>query len=73
MYPLSARLMRLDECHTITGLHKRRSWSIVIHGPYRRKWGFYTPSGFMEAHAYAATSRGRARNLHAEISTEGVQ
>lgn len=43
--PGSFRVMRLDECHRITELHKRHSWSIVIHGPARRRWGFYLPYG----------------------------
>jgi len=41
------RTMRLDEAHRITGLRGRRAVTLVIHGPQRRPWGFYTPGGFV--------------------------
>jgi len=60
---LSVRVMRLDECHTITELHRRVSWSLVIKGPRRRKWGFYLPSGYMPEAQYDATVRADRRDL----------
>jgi hypothetical protein len=40
----SVQRMRLDECHTITKLHGRRCWTLVIKGPRRRKWGSTCPT-----------------------------
>lgn len=44
---LTMRRLTKLECHRVTNLFKRHSWSIVIHGPRfnRRRWGFYLPSG----------------------------
>lgn len=71
-YPVERRrwswkTMRLDECHTITRLHRRRSWSLVIHGPTRRRWGFYLADGWMLWTRYDEQVRGR--DLVAEISS----
>lgn len=55
--PGSVRVMRLDECHTITSLARRRSWSLVVKGPRRRRWGFYTPDGFVGERDYGAERR----------------
>jgi hypothetical protein len=67
--PLSVRVMRLDEAHRIVRLHRRRSWSLVVHGPTRRGWGFYLPSGWMPWREYDATVRADRRDLWAEISS----
>lgn len=64
----SIRTMRLDEAHTITALHKRRSWSLVIHGPKRRPWGFYLPEGWVHWEIYDQTVRAERRDMWAEIS-----
>lgn len=64
--PLSARVMRLDECHTITRLHRRRCWTLVIGGPRRRKWGFYLPTGYVDEATYDATVRADRRDLWSE-------
>ena len=61
----SVRTMRLDECHTITRLLGKRSWSLVIKGPHRRMWGFYLPEGYLPADRYVATKAER-RNLRTE-------
>lgn len=61
--PFSIKVMRLDECHTITDLHRRRCWTLVIKGPRRRKWGFYLPSGYMGEAQYDATVRAERRDL----------
>lgn len=39
--PGSFKRVRLDEAHTITRLIGATSWSLVVHGPNVRKWGFY--------------------------------
>lgn len=63
------RMMRLDECHRITGLVGDRTvWTIVIHGPSRRKWGFYLPEGWMRWEEYDATVRAQRRDMGVEIS-----
>lgn len=59
----SARMMRLDECHTITRLHRRRCWTLVLKGPRRRSWGFYLPGGYMPEAQYDATVRAERRDL----------
>lgn len=63
----SVRSIRLDECHRIFGLHGR-TWTLVIHGPVRRKWGFYTPE-WVPWHVYEQTERGRARGLEVPVSS----
>lgn len=60
---LSVKTMRLDECHTITDLHRRRCWTLVIGGPRRRPWGFYLPSGWVSEPTYDATVRAERRDL----------
>lgn len=61
--PGSVRVMRLDECHTITELRRRRSWTLVVGGPRRRRWGFYLPDGWMPEAEYDATVRAERRDL----------
>lgn len=41
--PWRPRLLRLDEAHRITTLHRARVWTVCVHGPKRRPWGFYVP------------------------------
>jgi hypothetical protein len=65
-HPGSIKSMGLNEIHTITGLLKKNSWSLVIKGPYRRAWGFFTPDGFMVDKEYDATVRAGRRDLWAE-------
>lgn len=60
---LSAKSMRLDECHTITKLHGRTCWTLVIRGPRLRRWGFYLPDGYMVEAEYDATVRAERRDL----------
>jgi len=60
---LSVRRMRLDECHTITGLHRRRVWTLVIGGPRCRSWGFYLPTGYVSEKVYDETVRADRRDL----------
>lgn len=61
--PLRPKVMRLDECHRITKLHRRTVWTLVIKGPRRRSWGFYLPSGYMPEAEYDATVRAERRDL----------
>jgi hypothetical protein len=62
----SLRVMRLDECHRITDLDGPTCWTLVIHGPKRRHWGFYLPYGWMEWRTYERTVRAQRRDLHYE-------
>lgn len=43
----SLRSMRLDEIHRIVALQGKTSWSIIIHGPKKRPWGFFTDEGWV--------------------------
>lgn len=52
----SVRTMRLDECHRIIGLDRSPTWTIVIRGPIRRRWGFYEPTGWVH-HRNGLTKR----------------
>lgn len=62
----SVRVMRLDECHRITHLTGRTSWSLVITGPVRRRWGFFLPSGWISEPEYDETVRADRRDLWVE-------
>ena len=55
--PLRPRLFRLDECHQIVELRRRTCWTLVLIGPRRRRWGFYTASGWVDEATYKATRR----------------
>jgi hypothetical protein len=68
--PGSIQAMRLDECHTITELHGRCCWTLVIGGPRRRSWGFYLPGGWMVEALYDATVRAERRDLWSEQNAE---
>lgn len=57
------RLMRLDECHRITDLDRPVVWTLVVHGPKRRKWGFYLPAGWVDEHTYGRTVRAKRRDM----------
>lgn len=66
----SVRVMRLDECHTVTELTRSRSVSLVIRGPKRRDrdaerapWGFYLPWGWVDERTYDETVRAERRDL----------
>lgn len=62
----SARVMRLDECHRITRLDAPRVWTLVLHGPRRRSWGFYLADGYMGEQEYDETVRVERRDLVAD-------
>jgi hypothetical protein len=60
----SIRRLRLDECHRVTRLDADRTcWTIVLRGPRRRIWGFYTPDGFVDEDTYDRTVRMDRRDL----------
>lgn len=52
----SIRAMRLDEAHRVVDVADP-TWTLVIHAPERRLWGFYTPGGWVERHVYDAQVR----------------
>lgn len=79
-FPGSVRVMRLSECHRVTELLRRRSWSLVIKGPRRTDrddgsghnvWGFYLPDGFMPEDVYDETVRADRRDLWSDQAVEG--
>lgn len=67
--PWRPRVMRMDECHSITALQRRTSWSLVIGGPRRRVWGFYLPAGYMTEAEYDRTVRAERRDLWSDQNT----
>lgn len=48
----------LTQRHRITHLRRRSSWSLVIHGPHKRSWGFFTPDGYVDRQDYDESRRG---------------
>ena len=66
---LRPRLMRLDECHRIIQLDRPVVWTLVIHGPWRRLWGFYTPNGWIESSVYDKSVRAERRDLWNEVAS----
>jgi len=67
---LSLETTPLDFAHRITELRRRTSWSLVLHGPKRRTWGFYPPSGRLDWRVYDDTVRAERRDMWAEISND---
>lgn len=63
---LSIQATPLGRVHRIVELRRRKSWSLVIHGPKRREWGFYLPTGFVDWRTYDTTRR----DMWAEISPD---
>lgn len=63
------RKMRLDECHRIIAIWRNKPcWTLVIHGPVRRTWGFYLPDGeWMTEAEYYRTVRAERRDMHYEV------
>jgi len=68
--PFRPRVMRLDECHTITKLNKKRSVSLVISGPVKRTWGFYPEDGYVQHKEYEKSDRGLRRELFCDVNEE---
>lgn len=71
---LSWKSFPLNECHRIENLKRNTSWSLVVHGPTKRGWGFFLPNGstgssyWVPWRVYEASDVGRARNMEAVIS-----
>jgi len=61
----SVRRMRLDECHRVVACDNP-TWTLVLCGPVRRRWGFYTPDGYMDEARYDETVRVHRRDLWEE-------
>jgi len=43
----SIHMMRLGKAHRITRLLRAPTWTLIIHGSVKRKWGFYPLEGFV--------------------------
>lgn len=68
----SWRKMRLDECHRIFSLWRNRPvWTLVLHGPDRRTWGFFLDGSgrWMQWQEYDETVRAERRDMHYEVNT----
>lgn len=48
----SIHSLKLDETHRISRLHKKHTWTLVLTGPRKRSWGFFTPDGFVDYRDY---------------------
>lgn len=59
----SVRFLRLDEAHRIVDLDGRVCWTIVVHGPNVRRWGFFLPTGWVDEYTYDQTVRAERRDL----------
>lgn len=68
---LSVRSLRLDECHRITALDRRTCWTLLVHGPRQRSWGFYLPTGWVDERTYDDTVRVDRRDLWNEEVRRG--
>lgn len=62
-YPLSARIFRKREAHRIVRLLEDHSWSLVVHGPKNRGWGFYTAQGFIPEVEYDEMNPDRVEEI----------
>lgn len=51
----SVHKVRLCEAHRITGLVRNPTWTLVIHGPVKRGWGFYPLEGYLPNREYYDT------------------
>lgn len=62
--PFRPRRMRLSEAHRVTDIVRKTSWSLVLTGPLRRDWGFYTRSrGWVDHETYEHTPEGASRDM----------
>jgi hypothetical protein len=50
-------------CHTIFAVEPG-TWTLVVHGPRRGDWGFYTPEGWTYHENYDYARRGVALEAH---------
>lgn len=49
---MSLGCRRATDAHRITRLHRTPTWTLVLTGPRRRSWGFYTEHGFVDWRKY---------------------
>lgn len=49
---LSIAFRRATDAHRIVRLHRTPTWTLVLTGPRRRSWGFYTEQGFVDWKEY---------------------
>lgn len=61
--------IRLDQRHRIYHLHSVPTWTLVIHGPTRRGWGFFLNNGWMPWRIYDRDVRAERRDLWADIGS----
>lgn len=55
--------------HRVVSLRDgKSSWSIIIHGPNTREWGFFVDGQWLPARVYEGTSRGKSRGLEWKTS-----
>lgn len=64
----SIRKMDLGDCHRID-VALPGTWTLLLIGPVRRGWGFYTANGYVPESDYKHGPDGR--DLHAEIRPRG--
>lgn len=67
---LSLQSTPLGWAHRITELRRGTSWSLVLHGPKVRTWGFFLPTGWVDWMTYEDTVRAERRDMWAEISND---
>lgn len=66
----SIRRLGLDECHRITALlGNRPCWTLVLRGPRRRLWGFYTDDGWIDERTHDETVRVDRRDMWNEVGS----
>lgn len=49
---LSVGFRRATDAHRIIRLHRAPTWTLVLTGPRRRSWGFYTDRGYVDWKVY---------------------
>ena len=56
---LSLGFRRATDAHRIVRLHRDPTWTLVLTGPRRRSWGFYTESGYVDWKVYLGIEEAR--------------
>jgi hypothetical protein len=51
-HPWTLQKMGMDECHRITHIYAPVTWTLVLRGPTRKGWGFFTPTGYVDHRLY---------------------
>jgi hypothetical protein len=55
---LSLAFRRATDAHRIVRLHRTPTWTLVLTGPRRRSWGFYTDRGYVPWTTYLGLPEG---------------